>query len=244
MATIQGMCKNCGALIVFDDRNEKCECVFCNCVFPSSEAIEIFNNPNDYTFANEKFEPTGEDKHLYSTRVFSDEGLEKAIKRDELARATKANGTAVKNEFEISPNDVKAPAKLVWGSIIALCVLIILVIVIGYPMRNSRIEATKKVSDNINQVFDGVLDVNTTLDNGKTSGYIIYGQTCQNIKFVTDDAVNSENAETVYRNYSAVRSDALGRSEDLDKAVDMLIYASNGIFEVSYNGSEVLVSEK
>ena len=43
MATKQGMCKNCGSLVMFDDRDELCECVFCNCVFPSAEAAKIGN---------------------------------------------------------------------------------------------------------------------------------------------------------------------------------------------------------
>lgn len=244
MATIQGMCKNCGALIMFDDRDDKCECVFCNCVFASSEAVEIFNNPEGYEFPNEKYEPSTENKHYHSTRVFSDEGLEKAIKRDELAKANKSNGTAERNEFEISPNDVKAPKKFVWGLILSLSVLVIATILIAYPMRNSRIAVTEKVTSNIKTVFDGVVDVNTTVDDGKTNGYIIYGQTCQNIKFVTDDTINSQNAEIVYRNYCAVRSDALGKTDSLDKNVEMLIYASNGVFEVTSNGSEVLVSQK
>ncbi len=244
MATIQGMCKNCGALIIFDDRDDKCECVFCNCVFPSSEAIDVMNNRENYTFANEKFEKSNDGKHYHQTRVFSDEGLEKAIKREELAKAQKSNGTVEKNEFEISPNDVKAPAKFVWGMIIGLSALVIAIILIAYPMCNSRKALTEKITNNINQVFDGVMDVNTEIDYGKTNGYIVYGQTCQNIKFVTDDTVNDTNAALVYTNYCAVRSEALGRSESLDKDVEMLIYADNGIFEVSYNGSEVLVSEK
>ena len=38
------MCKNCGSLIVFDDRNENCECVFCHCIFPGEEAIKILED--------------------------------------------------------------------------------------------------------------------------------------------------------------------------------------------------------
>ena len=72
MATKQGMCKNCGSLVMFDDRDELCECVFCNCVFPSAEAAKILENPDGYEFKNEKFEKNTEAgaKHYYSNPVF------------------------------------------------------------------------------------------------------------------------------------------------------------------------------
>ena len=54
MATKQGMCRNCGSLVMFDDRDDLCECVFCNCVFPSEEAAAILANPEGYEFKNEK----------------------------------------------------------------------------------------------------------------------------------------------------------------------------------------------
>ena len=87
MATVQGICRNCGSLMMIDDRDETCECVFCNCVFPSSEAIEIFNDPDGREFPNEKFEPSSDGKRHFTTRVFSDESIEKAIKREEIAKS-------------------------------------------------------------------------------------------------------------------------------------------------------------
>lgn len=244
MATIQGLCKNCGALIMFDDRDDKCECVFCNCVFSSAEAIEIMNNREDYTFENKEYEPSEDNRHHYSTRVYSDEGLEKAIKREELAKANKSNGTVERNEFEISPSDVKAPKKFVIGLIASIVVVVAAIVFIAFPLHTARNNAYNNITSNINKVFADTVNVNTELDEGKTNGYIVFGQTCQNIKFVTDDSVDSATAVLVYRNYCAVRAEALGKSESMDKSVTMLIYASNGIFEVTYDGSEVLVSEQ
>ena len=56
MATTQGMCTNCGSLVIFDDRDENCECVFCHCVFPAAEAVELLANPAGHEFKNEKFD--------------------------------------------------------------------------------------------------------------------------------------------------------------------------------------------
>ena len=86
MATNQGICKNCGSLIVFDERDEQCECVFCHCVFPSAEAIEIFNNPEGREFPNEKYEPNTSSVKHNVTRVYSTESLEKSIAREELRK--------------------------------------------------------------------------------------------------------------------------------------------------------------
>ena len=116
MATKQGMCKNCGSLVMFDDRDELCECVFCNCVFPSAEAAKILENPDGYEFKNEKFEKNTEAgaKHYYSNPVLPDV-VEKAVQRDKTSKTQKAEVKLKPNEFEISPNDVKAPKKLVIG---------------------------------------------------------------------------------------------------------------------------------
>ena len=86
MATKQGMCKNCGSLVMYDDRDELCECVFCNCVFPTSEAAEILANPDKFEFKNEKIEKQEGAKHYYSSPVLPDI-VEKAVKRDVVSKA-------------------------------------------------------------------------------------------------------------------------------------------------------------
>ena len=53
MAVDHGMCKNCGSLVVLDENNENCTCLFCNCVFPREEAIKLLENHENYSFPNE-----------------------------------------------------------------------------------------------------------------------------------------------------------------------------------------------
>ena len=69
MATKQGMCRNCGSLVVFDDRDDTCECVFCHCVFPSEEAVALLENPEGHEFKNEKFEAKEGGKHYFVTQA-------------------------------------------------------------------------------------------------------------------------------------------------------------------------------
>ena len=237
MATIQGMCRNCGALIMFDDRDEQCECVFCNCIFPSAEAVEIFENPEGRTFPNEKFEPSAENKHHYTTRVFSDEGLEKAIKRDEITKANKGEDKKT-NEFELSPNDVKAPKKLVWGTIIAAVAIVALVIVIALPMYKSRKALEENIRNNISGVFSGISVDNTMGEDGNPIGYSIDGQKCQKIKVLTSDEVNEDLAKEIYGRYCDLRAEYIG--ED-DSKVVMDIYCDGGIYTIKTDAGNTAV---
>lgn len=129
MATKQGMCKNCGSLIIFDDRNENCECIFCHCIFPGAEAVQILENPDDYTFANEEIAESSESTHYYATKVNPDM-IESAVARDRAMKAKEDSGSIKPSDFEISPNDVKAPAKLKAILIGATALLIIIIIAV------------------------------------------------------------------------------------------------------------------
>ena len=238
MATVQGLCRNCGSLMMIDDRDETCECVFCNCVFPTSEAIEIFNDPEGREFPNEKFEPSAEGKRHHTTRVFSDDNIEKAIKREELAKAQRGDDVAVKkNEFEVSPNDVKAPAKAVLIISSVFVALVIITIVIALPMYNTRKDITAKISSNIESVFDGVAEVDTRVgDDGYAAGYSICGQTCQTVKVITDEDIGEDGARTMFENYCSVRSEARGKSGNA--GVNLTIYSGDVIYSVTEkNGS-------
>lgn len=212
---------------MFDDRDENCECVFCNCVFPSAEAIEIMNNPEGYTFPNEKYEPSTDTKRHTTTRVFSDENIQKTIKREELAAA---NGeTAVKkSEFEVSPSDVKAPAKTLSLVIGISALALILILVISIPLYNKRKDVKLKIEDNIESVYAGIYD--------DSLGYTIWGQTSQHVKFLTSDKVDEEGALQLFENYCAVREDAGGGSKT--KNVKVVIYCDGCIWTVTDSGAE------
>lgn len=226
MATIQGICKNCGSLIMFDDRDETCECVFCNCVFPSSEAVEILNNPDAYSFENKEYAPSTDSRKHTTTKVYSDEGLQKAIKREDLAAAQRKESAATSNEFEISAKDVKAPAKVVSLVVGAIALFVILVVVISLPLYNSR----KAFEDKIEAKIDTIYVYDNDL------GHIVWGQTCENAKFVTSDSVSEEAAIEMFNSYCSIRNEAGNNTKDKD--VTIQIYAHNGIWTVTSSGAE------
>ena len=153
MATKQGMCRNCGSLVMFDDRDELCECVFCNCVFPSKEAAEILANPDGYEFKNEKFEKQEGAKHYYSNPVMPDI-VEKAVQRDKVSKTQTDSAKLKASEFEISPNDVKAPKKLVIGMAAGAVLIVAIILAISLPLYFSRKALKEAITADIGTVFD------------------------------------------------------------------------------------------
>lgn len=227
MATLQGVCKNCGSLIMFDDRDENCECVFCNCVFPSAEAIEIMNNPDGYTFPNEKYEPSTDVKRHTTTRVFSDDNIKNAIKRDELAAASGKDAALKKSEFEVSPNDVKAPAKTVSLIVGITAVVVLLVLIISVPLYNSRKDVKLDIEDNIDQVYPGISDEQFT----------VWGQTGQHAKLLIYEDISEDEAIEIFDRYCEVRGEARDKSAST-KDVKVVIYSNGCIWTVTEDGAE------
>lgn len=236
MATLQGICRNCGSLIMVDDRDSECECIFCNCVFPTSEAIEILENPDGREYPNEHFDRSEDGKHHYTNRVYSTESLEKAVKRQELTKSDSSDTVNKTSEFEVSPNDVKAPPKVVAVILAASAVLVLGAFLIAYPRYTARTSLRADISESIDSVFDGVANVDTGKnDEGFTKGYILSGQTCETIKIITDDELDADAATTLYNNYCDLRNSCYsGKGEE----VTMTIYSAGNVYVVSSNGVE------
>ena len=237
MAIIQGMCKNCGSLIVFEERDSQCECVFCHCVFPSEEAVEIYNNPEGRTFPNEVYEAVeGATKHN-ATRVFSTESLEKQIAREELRKATSEERP--NNEFEVQAKDVKAPKKLTIGLIVGTIVVAAAIFGITYPIYKSRISLRADIEADITTVFESVnVDTTTNAEGEFYNGFSVFGQSCQYINAITDEELTPEDAKTIFENYCALRAEKIadGRSDIYDGVV-LNMYCAGGFYRVeSENG--------
>lgn len=235
MATKQGMCRNCGSLVMFDDRDELCECVFCNCVFPSEEAAKILDNPDGYEFKNEKFEKNTQAgaKHYYSNPVMPDV-VEKAVQRDKTSKAQQA-ADVIKlkpSEFEISPNDVKAPKKFVIGMIAGIVLFVGIIVAIALPLYMSRKALRADLSADMEQVFQ----ITPPGGEEKTFEYkqfTIYGLSCQYVKLGLSDEITQDEAKTLYDNYSKLRADKRGFEAD---DVEMYIYTPETIYFASKDG--------
>ena len=227
MATKQGMCKNCGSLVMFDDRDELCECVFCNCVFPSSEAAEILANPEGYEFKNETFEKQEGSKHYYSNPVMPDI-IEKAVKRDEVSKAKSDSAKLKPNEFEISPNDVKAPKKLLiqWG--IGTLVVVAIIVAIALPLYFNRKSLKESITADISKIF--VSSDEVAYDSFDYKQFNIYGVTCQYVKIGLSESIDDAEAQKLYANYSSLRTEKRGNDSG---DVEMYIYTPDTIYFIS-----------
>ena len=230
MATKQGMCRNCGSLVMFDDRDELCECVFCNCVFPSKEAAEILANPDGYEFKNEKFEKQEGAKHYYSNPVMPDI-VEKAVQRDKVSKTQTDSAKLKASEFEISPNDVKAPKKLVIGMAAGAVIIVAIILAISLPLYFSRKALKEAITADIGTIFDSTDSV--SYSDFEYKQFNIYGLSCQFIKLGLSDEITDTQAKALYTNYIKLRSDK--RGEDSGE-VEMYIYTPDTIYFVNKDG--------
>ena len=231
MATKQGMCRNCGSLVVFDDRDDTCECVFCHCVFPSEEAVALLDNHEGHEFKNEKFEAKEGGKHYYSNPVMPDT-VQKAVQRE--AVSNKGDDLKLKpSEFEVSPNDVKAPKKLVIAFAAGVAAFIIIVLAVSYPLYLSRTNLRKAIEADINTAFDSV-DGDKKEQDSLDRQYIIYGLSCQNIKLILPSAIDKATAGSYYSKYCELR--AAKREGKTSGSVKMEIFTPDTIYHVTSEG--------
>ena len=234
MATEQGICKNCGSLLMVDSRDELCECVFCDCVFPSAEAIEIYNNPDGVEFPNLP-QPKRDSKatrHVV-TPVF-DNVVEKAVKVDQ---AQNKETRKVEKLFEISPDDIKAPKKVKRTVYITTAVCILLVLGISIPLSILRHKHKANISDNISLCVTAAnIKVDTESDDGYAAGYKLYGQENDHLALVSTEDVTNEQVVSAYHSFCAIRGEEYGYSADearYYKGVVLTVYAPNGIFKLA-----------
>lgn len=231
MATKQGMCRNCGSLVVFDDRDDMCECIFCNCVFPAEEAVALLENSEGHEFKNEKFEAKEGGKHYYSNPVMPDT-VQKAVQRE--AVSSKGDDLKLKpSEFEVSPNDVKAPKNIVIGMSAGVVGLILIVLLISYPLYLSRTKLRQSIEADIKTAFDGVASAQNEHDSFERQ-YIIYGLTCQNIKLVLSADIDKTTANNYYAKYCELRTSK--REGNTSGEVKMDIFTPGTIYHINSAG--------
>lgn len=233
MASVNGICKNCGSLIVADDRDPMCECLFCDCVFPTMEAVEIAKNPRDYTFPNEPQPKRDSTRRYTSVPVFPDP-VPVAVKQAEsLAKAEKKE----KNPYEVSADDIKAPKKTLLAIAAIAFGFVFLVFTIFLPLYVIRTGHKKDISLSIETVFsDAGISVNTEKREGYPMGYSISGQTNNNLIVVTSDEIDENKLGDLYEGFAKIRADEYGYDSSDTRlyygGLRLEIIAQNGTFAV------------
>ncbi len=236
MASAQGICKNCGSLIMLNDREELCECLFCDCVFPSAEALEIAKNPGAYTFPNET-QPKREGVKKYNVTPVYPDPIPAAVKR---AEVEKPAAKAEKNPYEVSPDDVKAPKKILLLVCGITAGVIILVVAISWPLYADRMNHRNQLSEAIPDVCTE-FKVDSTKTDGYYVGFSLKGQSNNSLSLTTEDTVTKEDMVKTVENYANERAKeyGIGDSNRYDN-VSLTVYASNGGFTISLSGADDL----
>ena len=233
MATEQGICKNCGSLLMVNSNDELCECVFCDCVFPSAEAIEIYKNPDGVEFPNLP-QPKREAKaarHVV-TPVFEDV-VEKAVKVD---TAQNKETKKIEKLFEISPDDIKTPKKVKLAVYITTAACILIVLGISIPLSVIRTKHNSCMGDHMPEVIqEAGIPVPTDVEDGYATGYKIFGQNNDKLELVSTEEVSEEQVTKAYMSFCAMRAEEYGYAKDearYYKGVGLTVYAPNGKYTV------------
>ncbi len=233
MASSQGICKNCGSLIMLNDREELCECLFCDCVFPTEEALKIAQNPKEYTFPNEPQPKREGNKRYTMTPVYADP-IPAAVKHAEAL----APIVVEKNPYEVSPDDVKAPLKTILVIIGAVVAVIVLVIAIAWPLYAARTSHTKEITAEIGDRVFTEFTVDAKEEDGYFNAFAITGQRNEKIVVSTDDEdVTEEDVLTTFMNYAELRAETYGISEsdfsDYYGVVSLTVYTPTKSYSMS-----------
>lgn len=241
MAIGQGICTNCGSLIMLEDREELCECLFCNCVFPSAEALELAKNSEGHVFPNEPQEKQEGTRKLTVTPVFQDP-VPAAVAREAKKKAV-VKETVV--EYEISPDDVKPPKKTIQMIVLGTVIFIAIIAAIAIPRFISRNNYRTAIIDEIETVFEP-FEVDTEKVSGYYVGFFINGQKNADISVVTQEEITEEQVLTTFENYADLRAKAYGVDENDFSSkyapLSMRIYSASGVYSMQAKSAEELHS--
>ena len=230
MASKQGICKNCGSLIMLNDREEICECLFCDCVFPSAEAIEIAKNPGAYTFPHEKQEKHEGVKKYNVTPVYPDP-IPAAVKRADATAPLKVE----KSPYEVSPDDIKAPRKTLLMILGVTVGIILITVAIAFPLYRERMVHRDALAASITDVFSE-FTVDATKTDGYYVGFTLLGQKNGDLTVTTADAVTNDDVLLTFENYADLRAKEYGIKESDFSAyygdVTLTVYAANGSYSL------------
>lgn len=206
----EGICKNCGSIVFVDPKNENCHCLFCNCVFPTSEALEIAKNPTAYTYPNEE-QPEYVDEKIkqeYAKNINSLDKLAESQKKNQ-AKAKKKPQYAIKTKVLPDINlSVKQVVMMIAG--FALIALVFLGVMLPKTIKRDRqregITAQFKKSMTSSELKE-------TIDFDE--GFVISHMDNSHLDLVIKEKPSKEDAIQIFKLYSDTRASVIGDiSED------------------------------
>lgn len=198
----EGICKNCGSIVFVDPKKEKCHCMFCNCVFPASEALQIAKDPSKYEFPNEEQPdhiPEDLDLPVQSKRL----SVDRSAQVQKKSSKKKKSNYAVKKKALPDVNLSKKQIFSVIG-IFALIAAIFLVIMLPQTINrdNQREEITLDFKQSIeNENFKESIDF--------TNDFVISRLKNTHVDIKTNEMLTKEQTRDVFKLFCDTRADVM-----------------------------------
>lgn len=199
----EGMCKNCGSIVYVDPKQENCHCLFCNCVFPAQEALEIAKNPQDYEFLNEEQpEYTGESINPQHKKVNAN--LDQLIER----REKKAKATArPKPKYAIEKKeipDVNLSKKQIFTIVGIIVAIVAIFLVITLPQTVARDQHRANITDKFKKALSDE-KYRDSID--YEHGFAISHMKNTHVDLIVEAGLTKEDARDIFALYCKARAD-------------------------------------
>lgn len=187
--------------------------MFCNCVFPSAEALEIAKDPSSYEFLNEEQPEYIPENSKEAKNVAS---YKKA------APVQKKKEKVIKPKYQIEKKsipDIKLSMKQ-----IAVIILICVVIFAGFlalmlPKTINRDKQRELITQQFQQ--DETLgDLKKSID--FEEGFDLTHMDNSHLDLITDEKLTKEQVREIFKVFSDVRSSALGETGEVNYAGNSL----------------------
>ena len=232
MAIKAARCINCGSLIQVDNKEDKSFCMFCNCVFETSEGMRALENPEDFEFPNEEqAEYDGPLAHQYSARTIAPAPAQAPLPQQ---RNKEKPFEAKVKELPV----LKIPSRM------KLIVIGVIVLVIGILAAISlpTIAARNGRHETISARFLQEL-ANENIDEESIS---VHNLKSDYIVLILDEKPTEEEAAGIFNKYCAIRADVMNLDqasfEKTHTAVTMRIATTEGGIEITEPENESAIT--
>ncbi|NLA96426.1 MAG: hypothetical protein GX838_06260 [Clostridiaceae bacterium] len=196
MALKEGRCVNCGSLLYLDPEMPKGHCLFCDCVFDNEDAFRANENPESFTFPNEK-QPRYEGPSLTPGRA----------RRGSAVPAPSVVPTPVEKKEdsyqlpEMKIPDLKIPVKaVVLYSALTLLILGISVAV-AFPLLGKRNQRQEEVADKFAKALDYAID--------KEKDIRVQEMTATEVVVILPQDISAQESIDLFNLYCQIRADVV-----------------------------------
>lgn len=199
----EGMCKNCGSIVYVDPKQDNCHCLFCDCVFPTEEALDIIRHPEDFEFPNEEQpEYTGEEINPQQSKINANLN-QQVEKREKKAKAKAKPKYAVESK---QLPDINLTKKQILSVVAIVAVIAGLFLLITLPQTirrdNQRVEITDRLKTELSeQSYNEALDFN--------EGFAISRIRNSYVDIISAGDLSKEDAVDIFETYCKTRADVM-----------------------------------